>query len=239
MIFMTIWGEGEGGAALNGVWKKSGRFLSPFLHRDRSSCIFFDLCSPVLDLLHPNPQQSRATLAVDRPPSEPTAAPTPTVDPPPVVVYSGNEGAFLRSLIFRRFDTDLDQGGLLCWRFHELIEHSGAFRWQQGFDKYNADIWSTSSAAEACRCGPQTVDVLTSKKQIAPKIVWGRTEEGVAIYCEDVIILAVISFIILMDFIVWNEDNESSNFRQQDFRDDYLLLEMYSELNEVASVSVT
>ncbi|KAL4588165.1 hypothetical protein LXL04_001046 [Taraxacum kok-saghyz] len=31
-----------------------------------------------------------------------------------------------------------------------------------------ADIWSTSSAAEACRCGPQTADVLASKKQTPP-----------------------------------------------------------------------
>ncbi|KAL4574599.1 hypothetical protein LXL04_021433 [Taraxacum kok-saghyz] len=31
-----------------------------------------------------------------------------------------------------------------------------------------ADVRSTSSAAEACRCGPQTADVLASKKQTAP-----------------------------------------------------------------------
>ncbi|KAL4577227.1 hypothetical protein LXL04_013332 [Taraxacum kok-saghyz] len=32
-----------------------------------------------------------------------------------------------------------------------------------------ADFWSTSSAADVCRCGPQTADVLTLKKQTAPK----------------------------------------------------------------------
>ncbi|KAL4567350.1 hypothetical protein LXL04_022933 [Taraxacum kok-saghyz] len=32
-----------------------------------------------------------------------------------------------------------------------------------------ADVWSTSSAAEGCRCGPQTADVLTSKKQTTPR----------------------------------------------------------------------
>ncbi|KAL4555309.1 hypothetical protein LXL04_037925 [Taraxacum kok-saghyz] len=32
-----------------------------------------------------------------------------------------------------------------------------------------ADVWSTSSAAEGCRCGPQTADVLASKKQTSPK----------------------------------------------------------------------
>ncbi|CAI9271964.1 unnamed protein product [Lactuca saligna] len=31
-----------------------------------------------------------------------------------------------------------------------------------------ADVWSTSSAAEACRCGPQTADILASEKQTAP-----------------------------------------------------------------------
>ncbi|KAF5786056.1 hypothetical protein HanXRQr2_Chr10g0436111 [Helianthus annuus] len=34
-----------------------------------------------------------------------------------------------------------------------------------------AEVWSTSSAADVCRCGPQTVDVLPLKKQTAPKIV--------------------------------------------------------------------
>ncbi|KAL4587666.1 hypothetical protein LXL04_000538 [Taraxacum kok-saghyz] len=34
---------------------------------------------------------------------------------------------------------------------------------------WTADVWSTSSAAEACRCGPQTADVLASKKQTPPK----------------------------------------------------------------------
>ncbi|CAI9276572.1 unnamed protein product [Lactuca saligna] len=31
-----------------------------------------------------------------------------------------------------------------------------------------ADVWSTSSAAEACRCGLQTADILASEKQTAP-----------------------------------------------------------------------
>ncbi|KAL4587282.1 hypothetical protein LXL04_000150 [Taraxacum kok-saghyz] len=39
---------------------------------------------------------------------------------------------------------------------------------QTVFFLQTADVWSTSSAAEACRCGPQTADVLSSKKQTAP-----------------------------------------------------------------------
>ncbi|KAL4559286.1 hypothetical protein LXL04_031424 [Taraxacum kok-saghyz] len=34
-----------------------------------------------------------------------------------------------------------------------------------------ADVWATSSSAELCRCGPQTADVLTLKKQTEPKFV--------------------------------------------------------------------
>ncbi|MFS8000705.1 hypothetical protein Hanom_Chr12g01181491 [Helianthus anomalus] len=32
-----------------------------------------------------------------------------------------------------------------------------------------AEVWSTSSAIEVCRCGLQTADVLPLKKQRAPK----------------------------------------------------------------------
>ncbi|MFS7907412.1 hypothetical protein Hanom_Chr01g00071051 [Helianthus anomalus] len=31
-----------------------------------------------------------------------------------------------------------------------------------------ADLWSTSSPANACRCGPQTADLLPFQKQTAP-----------------------------------------------------------------------
>ena len=41
---------------------------------------------------------------------------------------------------------------------------------QTDFELQTADVWSTSSAVEACRCGPQTADVLTSEKQTAPNI---------------------------------------------------------------------
>ncbi|KAJ0880528.1 hypothetical protein HanRHA438_Chr10g0464171 [Helianthus annuus] len=37
------------------------------------------------------------------------------------------------------------------------------------FSLQTADLWSTSSHADACRCGPQTTDLLHLKKQTAPK----------------------------------------------------------------------
>ncbi|KAM0032185.1 hypothetical protein Hdeb2414_s0016g00472281 [Helianthus debilis subsp. tardiflorus] len=33
-----------------------------------------------------------------------------------------------------------------------------------------AEVWSTSSVTDICRCGPQTADILPRKKQTAPKI---------------------------------------------------------------------
>ncbi|MFS7942296.1 hypothetical protein Hanom_Chr06g00486711 [Helianthus anomalus] len=40
---------------------------------------------------------------------------------------------------------------------------------QTVFFLQTAEVWSTSSAADVCRCGPQTADVLPLKKQTAPK----------------------------------------------------------------------
>ncbi|MFS8025557.1 hypothetical protein Hanom_Chr16g01476451 [Helianthus anomalus] len=37
------------------------------------------------------------------------------------------------------------------------------------FSLQTADIWSTSSSADACRCGPQTADLFPQKKQTTPK----------------------------------------------------------------------
>ncbi|KAL4559075.1 hypothetical protein LXL04_031208 [Taraxacum kok-saghyz] len=42
-----------------------------------------------------------------------------------------------------------------------------------------ADVWPTSSTAEGCRCGPQTADVLASKKQTPPKSVPRRPRADV------------------------------------------------------------
>ncbi|KAL4570748.1 hypothetical protein LXL04_026409 [Taraxacum kok-saghyz] len=46
--------------------------------------------------------------------------------------------------IFRRFDTDLDQGGLLCWRFHELIGLSEAFRCVVSFSNLHINYEESS-----------------------------------------------------------------------------------------------
>ncbi|KAL4592425.1 hypothetical protein LXL04_005419 [Taraxacum kok-saghyz] len=39
---------------------------------------------------------------------------------------------------------------------------------QTVFFLQTGDVWSTSSSADVCRCGPQTADVLTLKKQTEP-----------------------------------------------------------------------
>ncbi|KAL4568476.1 hypothetical protein LXL04_024089 [Taraxacum kok-saghyz] len=51
---------------------------------------------------------------------------------------------------------------------HFLYKQSADVKKQTVFFLQTADVWSTSSAAEACRCGPQTADVLASKKQTPP-----------------------------------------------------------------------
>ncbi|KAL4579406.1 hypothetical protein LXL04_015551 [Taraxacum kok-saghyz] len=48
------------------------------------------------------------------------------------------------------------------------ISVSADIKKQTVFFLQTADIWSTSSAAEGCKCGPQTADVLASKKQTTP-----------------------------------------------------------------------
>ena len=50
-----------------------------------------------------------------------------------------------------------------------LFQESADVKKQTVFFLQTADVWSTSSAAEGCRCGPQTADVLASKKQTSPK----------------------------------------------------------------------
>ena len=60
-----------------------------------------------------------------------------------------------------------------------LFQQPADVKKQTVFLLQTADVWSTSSAAEACRCGPQTADILTLEKQTAPKFVtiskpWGQ-----------------------------------------------------------------
>ncbi|KAF5820557.1 hypothetical protein HanXRQr2_Chr01g0003561 [Helianthus annuus] len=40
---------------------------------------------------------------------------------------------------------------------------------QTVFFLQTAEVWSTFSATDVCRCGPQTIYVLPLKKQTAPK----------------------------------------------------------------------
>ncbi|KAJ0868575.1 hypothetical protein HanRHA438_Chr12g0576071 [Helianthus annuus] len=42
------------------------------------------------------------------------------------------------------------------------------FKKQIVFFLQTAEVWSTSSAADVCSCGPQTTDVLPLKKQTTP-----------------------------------------------------------------------
>ncbi|KAL4589756.1 hypothetical protein LXL04_002666 [Taraxacum kok-saghyz] len=61
---------------------------------------------------------------------------------------------------------------MLIWfpnRYTTLkFQQSADVKKQTVFFLQTADVWSTSSAAEDCRCGPQTTDVLASKKQTPP-----------------------------------------------------------------------
>ncbi|KAL4587942.1 hypothetical protein LXL04_000819 [Taraxacum kok-saghyz] len=50
----------------------------------------------------------------------------------------------------------------------EIAEHLQMLKKQTVFLLQTADVWTTSSSAELCRCGPQTADVLALKKQTAP-----------------------------------------------------------------------
>ncbi|KAL4582869.1 hypothetical protein LXL04_007430 [Taraxacum kok-saghyz] len=61
--------------------------------------------------------------------------------------------------------TDPDFSRVLLY---SLFQQSADVKKQTVFFLQTADVWSTSSAAEACRCGPQTADVLVSKKQTPP-----------------------------------------------------------------------
>ncbi|KAL4582442.1 hypothetical protein LXL04_006991 [Taraxacum kok-saghyz] len=69
-------------------------------------------------------------------------------------------------------ESDDDKG------FRKKDRASADVKKQTVFFLQTADVWSTSSAAEACRCGPQTADVLTSKKQTPPKRRSKSAEEG-------------------------------------------------------------
>ncbi|KAF5799479.1 hypothetical protein HanXRQr2_Chr07g0304971 [Helianthus annuus] len=53
---------------------------------------------------------------------------------------------------------------LVGFLFQQFVE----VKKQTAFFLQTAEVWSTSSATDVCRCGPQTADVLPLKKQTAP-----------------------------------------------------------------------
>ncbi|KAL4575013.1 hypothetical protein LXL04_021853 [Taraxacum kok-saghyz] len=62
----------------------------------------------------------------------------------------------------------------------DLFQQSADVKKQTVFFLQTADVWSTSSAAEVCRCGPQTTDVLVSKKQTTPKVLEFLRKNGLS-----------------------------------------------------------
>ncbi|KAL4589903.1 hypothetical protein LXL04_002815 [Taraxacum kok-saghyz] len=69
----------------------------------------------------------------------------------------------LSSIVFPTVDRVLSFGGSLSCTIDDVKK-------QTAFLLQSADVWSTSSSTEVCRCGPQTADVLPLKKQTTPKL---------------------------------------------------------------------
>ncbi|MFS8023870.1 hypothetical protein Hanom_Chr16g01456581 [Helianthus anomalus] len=60
---------------------------------------------------------------------------------------------------------------LLCLLWINMIQQFAEVKKQTVFFLQTAEIWSTFSATDVCRCGPQTADVLPLKKQTTPQLV--------------------------------------------------------------------
>ncbi|KAL4564144.1 hypothetical protein LXL04_028196 [Taraxacum kok-saghyz] len=71
-------------------------------------------------------------------------------------------------LSYRRFHFEHSNVSVFHNMVVRLNNKSADVKKQTVFFLQTADVWSTSSAAEVCRYGPQTADVLASKKQTAP-----------------------------------------------------------------------
>ncbi|MFS7888526.1 hypothetical protein Hanom_Chr00s000001g01596241 [Helianthus anomalus] len=56
----------------------------------------------------------------------------------------------------------------LVYLYFSLFQQLAEVKKQTVFFLQTAEVWSTSSATDVCRCGPQTADVLPLKKQTAP-----------------------------------------------------------------------
>ncbi|KAL4559780.1 hypothetical protein LXL04_031926 [Taraxacum kok-saghyz] len=90
------------------------------------------------------------------------------------VLYSFHHAFFLFEAIDNNRSFHLSRTSTI--QVNKFIEHQQENHFayfyvkkQTVFFMQTADVWSTSSAAEGCRCGPQTADVLASKKQTVPK----------------------------------------------------------------------
>ncbi|KAJ0556567.1 putative RNA-binding S4 domain-containing protein [Helianthus annuus] len=51
---------------------------------------------------------------------------------------------------------------------HRVVIKLAEIKKQTVFILQTGEVWSTSSATDVCRCGPQTADVLPLKKQTTP-----------------------------------------------------------------------
>ncbi|MFS7996189.1 hypothetical protein Hanom_Chr12g01127051 [Helianthus anomalus] len=57
----------------------------------------------------------------------------------------------------------------ISYLYFRLFQKLAEVKKQTVFFLQTAEVWSTSSAADVCRCGSQTADVLPLKKQTAPE----------------------------------------------------------------------
>ncbi|KAD4585686.1 hypothetical protein E3N88_23287 [Mikania micrantha] len=85
------------------------------------------------------------------PPSPPQSAPPPPSPPTAIAPTDGGVG-----------------GRWVGFPYEEDFLFEEVFGKQTPSKPLLAEVWSTSSAKEVCRCGPQTADVLPLQKQTAP-----------------------------------------------------------------------
>ncbi|MFS8009228.1 hypothetical protein Hanom_Chr14g01282211 [Helianthus anomalus] len=52
--------------------------------------------------------------------------------------------------------------------YFSLFQQFAEVKNQTVFFLQTTDIWSSTSATDVCRCGPQTADIFPQKKQTAP-----------------------------------------------------------------------
>ncbi|KAL4556495.1 hypothetical protein LXL04_039150 [Taraxacum kok-saghyz] len=139
--------------------QKAAAYPSPLLHRDR-------LSSPKSRLSPLNLTCARRISSSSPVPSSPVLAIS------SVGTHLKSRSTFLEITAVNRsiFQSSYVASNLASLQLTRLQESEDVKK-QTVFFLQTADVWSTFSAAEGCRCGPQTADVLASKKQTAPKIL--------------------------------------------------------------------